>query len=45
MRALISCIDRLTVTSGAELKRLINMTGFWHMPIYNDAGKADCVEV
>lgn len=26
MRASISCIDKLTVTTGAELKRLINMT-------------------
>lgn len=45
MCALISCIDRLTVTTGAKLKRLINMTGFRHMPICNDAGRDDCVEV
>ena len=45
MHTLISCIDRLTVTTGAELKRLINMTGFQNMPICNDAGKAECVVV
>lgn len=45
MRALIRCIDRLKVTTGAKLKRLINMIEFWHMPICNDAGKADCVKV
>lgn len=45
MHALISCIDRFTVTTGAELKRLINMTGFQNMPICNDAGQAECVEV
>lgn len=39
MRALISRIDRLTVTTGAKLKRLINMTLFRHMPICNDAGE------
>ncbi len=45
MHALIKCIDRLTVTTGAELKRFINMTGIRHMPICNDGGEADCVEV
>lgn len=45
MHALIGRIDRLTPTTEAELKRLINMTGFWHMPISNDVGEADGVGV
>lgn len=45
LHALIGCLDVLTVTTGAKLKKLINMTGFWHMSICNDARKADCVEV
>lgn len=45
MHALIGCIDKLTVTTGAKLKRLINMKRFWHMPICNDVKKAEWVEV